>query len=100
MEDAVESNLGIEISCWRGGVIGIMEFRASVFPHGMTEIPELTEGGNHPCTRLWIFVVRVRDVVGIFEEAPRETQIASNSFVPANAFLFTERLLNQQLCVA
>ena len=39
-----ESNLGIEISCWRGGVIGIMEFRASVFPHGVTEIPELTEG--------------------------------------------------------
>ena len=45
--------------------IGIMEFRASVFPHGVTKIPELTEGGNHPCTRLWIFVVRVRDVVGI-----------------------------------
>jgi uncharacterized membrane protein SpoIIM required for sporulation len=39
-----ESNLGIEISCWRRGVIGIMEFRASVFPHGVTEIPELTEG--------------------------------------------------------
>jgi hypothetical protein len=35
------------------------------------------------------------DVVGIFEEAPRETQIASKSFVPANVFLFAERLLNQ-----
>ena len=39
-----ESNLGIEISCWRGGVIGIMEFRAAVFPHGVTEIPEFAEG--------------------------------------------------------
>jgi hypothetical protein len=34
----------------------------------------------------WVvdFVVRIRDVMGIFEEAPRETQI----------------LLDQQLCVA
>jgi ACT domain-containing protein len=39
-----ESNLGIEISCWRRGVIGIMEFRASVFPHGVTEISKLAEG--------------------------------------------------------
>jgi hypothetical protein len=77
-----------------------MEFCASVFSHGVTEIPELTEGRNHPCTRLWIFVVQVRNVVGIFEEASRETQTASKSFVPANAFLFAERLLNQQLYVA
>jgi hypothetical protein len=41
---ANKSNLCIEISCWRRGVIRIMEFRASVFPHGITEIPELTEG--------------------------------------------------------
>ena len=39
-----ESNLCIEISCWRRGVIGIMEFCASIFSHGITEIPELTEG--------------------------------------------------------
>ena len=39
-----KSDLCIEISCWRTGVIGIMEFRAAVFPHGLTEIPELTEG--------------------------------------------------------
>jgi hypothetical protein len=39
-----EINLGIEISCWRRGVIGIMEFRASVFPNGVTEIPKLAKG--------------------------------------------------------
>jgi len=49
---------------------------------------------------LWIFVVRVRNVVGFFEEAPRETQVASKSFVPTNAFLFVECLLDQQLCGA
>jgi hypothetical protein len=47
-----------------------------------------------------VFLVRVRDVVGGFEEAPRETQIASKSFVPTNAVLFVERLLDQQQCVA
>jgi hypothetical protein len=33
--------------------------------------------------------------MGFFEEAPRETQIASISFVPTNAVLFVERLLDQ-----
>jgi hypothetical protein len=37
---------------------------------------------------------------GVFEETPRETQIASKSFVPANAVLFVERSLDQQQCVA
>jgi hypothetical protein len=45
-----KSNLCIEISCWRSGFIGIMEFRAAVFPHGLTEISKLAEGGNHPCS--------------------------------------------------
>jgi hypothetical protein len=46
---------------------------------------------------LWCFVVGVRDLVGSLEETPRETQVAAKSFVPANAFLFVERLLDQQL---
>jgi hypothetical protein len=39
-----KSDLCIEISCWRRGIIGIMEFRAAGFPHGLTEIPKLAEG--------------------------------------------------------
>jgi hypothetical protein len=35
--------------------------------------------------------------VGSLEEAPRETQVAAQSFVRTNAFLFVERLLDQQL---
>ena len=34
------------------------------------------------------------------EEAPRETQGAAKNFVPANAFLFVKRLLDQQLGVS
>ena len=34
------------------------------------------------------------------EEAPRETQVATKSFVSTNAFLFVERLLDQQLSVS
>jgi hypothetical protein len=74
-----------------------MEFRAAVFPHGLAERSEISEHRNHPCTGLWCFVVRVRDLVGSLEEAPRETQVAAKSFVPTNAFLFVERLLDQQL---
>ena len=46
---------------------------------------------------LVFFVVRGRNLVGIFEEAPRETQEAAKSFVPTNACLFVEHLLDQQL---
>jgi hypothetical protein len=46
---------------------------------------------------VWCFVVGVRDLVGSLEETPHETQLAAKSFVPANAFLFVERLLDQQL---
>ena len=35
--------------------------------------------------------------MGSLEEDPRETQVAAKSFVPTNAFLFVERLLDQQL---
>ena len=94
------SDLCIKIGCWRRGVIGIMEFRAAVFPHGLAERSEIGERRNHPRTGLWCFVVRVRDLVGSLEEAPRETQVAAKSFVPTNAFLFVERLLDQQLCGA
>ena len=37
---------------------------------------------------------------GGFDEAPHETQIVSKSFVPTNAFVFVERLLDDQQCVA
>ena len=62
-----------------------MEFRVAVFPHGLAELSKIGERRNHPCTGLWIFVVRGRNLVGFFEEAPRETQVAANSFVPTNA---------------
>ena len=39
-----KSDIYIEIGCWRRGVIGIMKFRAAVFPHGLTEISKLAEG--------------------------------------------------------
>jgi hypothetical protein len=74
-----------------------MEFCAAVFPHGLAERSEIGERRNHPRTGLWIFVVRGRNLVGSLEEAPRETRIAANSFVPTNACLFVERLLDQQL---
>jgi hypothetical protein len=90
-------NIRIKIGCWRRGVIGIMEFRAAVFPYGLAERSEIGERQNHPHTGLWCFVVRGRDLVGSLEEAPRETQVAAKSFVPTNAFLFVERLLYQQL---
>ena len=35
--------------------------------------------------------------MGSLEETPCETQVAAKSFVPASAFLFVERLLDQQL---
>ena len=73
-----------------------MEFRAAVFPHGLAERSEIGERRNHPRTGLWIFVVRGRNLVGILEEALRETK----SFVPTNACLFVERLLDQQLCTS
>jgi hypothetical protein len=44
--------------------------------------------------------VRGRNLVGILEEASRETQLAAKSFVPTNACLFVERLLDQQLCTS
>jgi hypothetical protein len=91
-------NIRIKIECWRGGVIGVMEFRAAVFSHGLAERSKIGERRNHPSTGLWCFVVRVRDLVGSLEEAPRETQVAAaQSFAPTNAFLFVERLLDQQL---
>ena len=34
------SDIRIKIGCWRRGVIGIMEFRAAVFPHGLAERSE------------------------------------------------------------
>ena len=37
------SDLCIQIGCWRRGVIGIMEFRAAVFPNGLTEISKIAE---------------------------------------------------------
>ena len=91
------SNLCIKIGCWGRGVIGIMEFRAAVFPHSLAEVSKIGERRNHPCTGLWIFVVRVRNLVGVFEEASRETQVAAKSFFPTNACLYVERLLDQQL---
>ena len=84
-------NIRIKIGCWRRGVIGIMEFRAAVFPHSLVERSEIGERRNHPRTGLCCFVVRVRDLVGSLEEAPHETQVAAKSFVPTNAFLFVER---------
>jgi hypothetical protein len=89
-------NIRIKIGCWRRGVIGIMEFCAAVFPHGLAECSEIEEHRNHPRTGLWIFVVRGRDLVESLEEPPRETpQVAAKSFVPTtNAFLFVERLLD------
>ena len=91
-------NIRIKIGCsWRRGLIGIMEFRAAGFPHGLAERAEIGERRNHPRTGLWYFVVRGRDLVGSLEEAPRETQVATKSFVPTNAFLFMEHLLDQQL---
>ena len=36
-------DLCIEIGCWRRGVIGIMEFRAAVFPRGLAEISKIAE---------------------------------------------------------
>ena len=66
-------NIRIKIGCWRRGVIGIMEFRAAVFPHGLAEGSKIGERRTHPCTGLWCFVVRGRDLVGSLEEAPRET---------------------------
>ena len=49
------------------GVLGIMEFRAAVFPHGLAEVSKIGECRNHPCTGLWIFVERGRNLVGILE---------------------------------
>ena len=66
-----------------------MEFHAAVFPHGLAER-----------TGFWCFVVRGRDLVGSLEEVPHETQVAAKSFVPTNACLFVERLLDQQLCAS
>jgi hypothetical protein len=74
-----------------------MEFRVAVFPHGLAERSEIGERRNHPRTGLWCFVARLRDLVGSLEEAPRETQVAAKSFIATNAFLFVERLLDQQL---
>ena len=37
------SDLCIKIGCWRRGAIGIMEFHAAGFPHGLTEISKLAE---------------------------------------------------------
>ena len=37
------NDLCIKIGCWRRGVIGIMEFRAAVFPHGLAEISKIAE---------------------------------------------------------
>jgi hypothetical protein len=65
------SNLCIKIGCWSRGVIGIMEFRAAVFPRDLVEASKIGERRNHPRTGLWIFVVGVRNVVGSFEEVPR-----------------------------
>ena len=62
------SNIRIKIGCWRRGVIGIMEFRAAVFPHGLAERAEIGERRNHPRTGLWCFDVRGRDLVGSLEE--------------------------------
>ena len=66
-------NIRIKIRCWRRGVFGIMEFLATVFPHGFAALSKIGERRNYPCTGLWCFVVRGRDLVGSLEEAPRET---------------------------
>ena len=84
-------NIRIKIGCWRRGVIGIMEFRAAVFPHGLAERSEIGERRNHPCTGLWCFVIRVRDLVESLGVGP---QVAAKSFVPTDAFLFMEHLLD------
>ena len=65
------TNIHIKIGCWRRGVIGIMEFHAAVFPHGLAECSKIGERRNRPHTGLWVFVVRGRDLVGSLEEAPR-----------------------------
>ena len=49
-----------------------MEFLATVFPHGFAALSKIGERRNYPCTGLWCFVVRGRDLVGSQEEAPRE----------------------------
>ena len=36
-------NIRIKIGCWRRGVIGIMEFRAAVFPRGLAEGSKIAE---------------------------------------------------------
>ena len=43
-------------------VVGIIEFRAAVFPHSLAERSEIGERRNHPRTRLWCFVVRGGDL--------------------------------------
>ena len=69
----------------------------AVGPHGLTKRSKLGERRNHPRAGLWCFVVGVRDIVGSLEETPRETQVAAERFGSANAFLFVESLLDQQL---
>ena len=61
------SNIRIKIGCWGSGVIGIMDFRAAVFLHGLAELSKIGERRNHPRTGLWIFVVSGRNLVGILE---------------------------------
>jgi hypothetical protein len=41
--DITMSDLCIKIGCWRRGVIGIMEFRAAVFSHGLAEVSKIAE---------------------------------------------------------
>jgi hypothetical protein len=38
-----ESDFCIKIGCWRRGVIGIKEFCAVVFPHGLAEVSKIAE---------------------------------------------------------
>jgi hypothetical protein len=84
-------NIRIKIGCWRRGVIGIMEFRAAVFPRSLAERSEIGERRNHPRTGLWHFVVKGRDLMGSPEEAPRETQVAAKCFVPTDVVMHAQR---------
>ena len=77
-----------------------MQFLVAVYPHGLTERSKIGERQNRPATRwvvVWCFVVGAVDLVGSLEETPRDTHVAAESFVPANAFLFGWSLLDQKL---
>ena len=80
------------------GVSGVMQFLVAVCPRGLAERSKFGDRRNHPPRiELRCFVIGVGDLVLDLKETPRETQVASEGFVPANVFLFFKGLLDQQL---